>query len=83
MPIEIYPSSYKCDCGYQCDFSENTINELKIKSMKRKQYLIADDNKHEVIFYQGVMIAVHCSGKEWMKKMKIETANNNINTDAE
>jgi len=60
MPKEIYPSSYVCDCGYQCDFSENTVNEIRVASMKRKQALIADDGLHEVIFDHGGMIALYC-----------------------
>ena len=60
MPKEIFPSSYVCDCGYQCDFSENTVNEIKAASMKRKQALIADDGLHGVIFDHGGMIALYC-----------------------
>jgi hypothetical protein len=60
MPREIYPSSYVCDCGYRCEFSESTVKEMKAASMKRKQALIADDGLHEVIFNQGVMTGIHC-----------------------
>jgi hypothetical protein len=65
MPQEIYSSSFICDCGYQCDFSESTVSEIKAASMKRKQALIADDGLHEVIFDHGQMVVVHCpQGKE-------------------
>jgi hypothetical protein len=60
MPQEIYPSLYVCDCGYRCDFSENTVREIKAASMKRRQALIADDGQHEVIFDRGSMVAVRC-----------------------
>jgi hypothetical protein len=70
MPKEIYPSSYICDCGYRCEFSGNTINELKAASMKRKQALIADDGLHEVIFDHGGMIAVCCPRENSSKKKK-------------
>ena len=70
MPKEIYPSSYVCDCGYRCEFSENTINELKAASIKRKQALIADDGLHEVIFDHGGMIAVYCPRENSSKTRK-------------
>ena len=70
MPREIYPSSYVCDCGYQCDFSENTISEIKTASMKRKQGLIADDGMHEVIFDRGEMIAIYCQQKNCNRKKR-------------
>jgi len=60
MPQEIYPSSYVCDCGYQCEFSEGTVNEVKAASMKRRQTLIADDGLHEVIFDLGEMVGLRC-----------------------
>jgi hypothetical protein len=34
MPKEIFPSSYKCDCGHRSEFSENTIRG---KAMSRKK----------------------------------------------
>jgi hypothetical protein len=60
MPQEILPSSYVCDCGYRCEFSEGTVNEVRAASMKRRQTLIADDGQHEVIFDHGVMVDVCC-----------------------
>lgn len=60
MPKEIYPSSFICDCGYRCEFSEGTVREVRRASMKRRQALIADDGLHEVIFDSGGMIALRC-----------------------
>jgi hypothetical protein len=60
MPKEIHPSSFVCDCGYQCDFSEGTVNEVNAASMKRRQALIADDGLHEVLFDQGEMVGLYC-----------------------
>jgi hypothetical protein len=70
MPKEIYPFSYICDCGYQCDSSENTVNETRVASMKRRQALIADDGLHEVIFDHGGMIALYCPGERTPKRRK-------------
>jgi hypothetical protein len=60
MPEEIYPSSYLCDCGYQCDFCENTITEMKQTSSRRPQRLRSDDGKHVVVFKGGEMTAMWC-----------------------
>ena len=51
---------FVCDCGFRCDFSVSTVNEIKAASMKRKQALIADDGLHEVIFDRGQMVTVYC-----------------------
>jgi hypothetical protein len=45
MPKEIFPSSYRCDCGYQSDHFENTIRELKQVSIRSQQRLGSDDGK--------------------------------------
>jgi hypothetical protein len=60
MPKEIYPSSYICDCGYQCDFSESTVKEVRAASMKRRQELIADDGQHGVTLDHGKMVSLYC-----------------------
>ena len=64
MPKEIFPSSYVCDCGFTSHHSENTIRELKHKSLKTKQCLIADDGIHEIIFERGAMVNVNCPEQE-------------------
>lgn len=68
MPKEIYPSLYICDWGYQCDFSENTVREVKTASMKRTQNLIADDGLHEVIFDHGEMVGLYCPREDTARK---------------
>jgi hypothetical protein len=60
MPKEIFPSSYLCDCGYQCDFLENTVREIKQLSMRRRQCLGTDDNQHVVVFEYGRIVDVIC-----------------------
>lgn len=70
MPQEIFPSSYVCDCGYRCEFSESTVKEVKAASMKRRQELIADDGLHGVTFDKGEMVSLYCpqEGKEFKAK---------------
>lgn len=60
MPKEIYPSSYVCDCGKESHHSENTIREIKEKSCRKPQTLIADDGEHEIKFDHGGMVAMYC-----------------------
>jgi len=71
MPKEIFPSSYVCDCGAESHHFENTIRELKKKSFKQPQALIADDGEHEIIFLKGKFVAMWCP-----KKQKEISANN-------
>jgi len=60
MPKEIFPSSYLCDCGYQCDFFEKPVLEIKRLSMRRRQRLLADDDQHRVVFEGGKMVDIIC-----------------------
>jgi hypothetical protein len=61
MPKEIFPSSFECDCGHQSDFFENTVQEMKAMSQKKKVYL-ADSapEEHTIVFYRGKMVAIQC-----------------------
>ncbi|MCE5231234.1 hypothetical protein LLG95_16785 [bacterium] len=65
-PREIDPSSYVCSCGARSDHFENTIREMKEKSRRRRQALIADDDEHMIIFEGGEMVAMYCpkAGRE-------------------
>ena len=58
MATFIDPSSYRCDCGYQCDFFESTIIEISKASQRKTQYL--DDDGHSIEFAKGKAVAVHC-----------------------
>jgi predicted nucleotidyltransferase len=60
MAIELYPSSFRCDCGHESDFSENTVKEMKKMSKKTRVRLSGDDNKHTIIFYKGEAKEVIC-----------------------
>ena len=62
MPEEMFPSSYLCDCGYRCEFCENTIREMKKTSLRTEaeQVLGADDDQHAVVFHNGKWVALIC-----------------------
>jgi len=58
MATFLDPSSYRCDCGRQCDFFENTISEMCRTSKRKTQYL--DEDGHSIEFTAGEAVAVHC-----------------------
>ncbi|MEM7537405.1 MAG: hypothetical protein AAF639_34865 [Chloroflexota bacterium] len=60
MAVLLYPSSYRCDCGHECDFSEGTVNEMSKMSQKKKVRLEDDDDKHTIIFYRGKATEILC-----------------------
>jgi len=73
MPQEIYPSSYVCDCGYRCEFSESTVTEVKAASMRYRQALIADDGQHDVLFDLGEVVGLRCPSKPSRKGKRLLT----------
>ena len=58
MATFLDPSSYRCDCGYECHFFENTIREMCKISLRRTQFLVEDG--HRIEFTAGEAVAVHC-----------------------
>ncbi len=66
MPEEIYPSSYRCDCGHVAHFCENTITEIKQRSQGKKPWLTegAGAEKHIVVFEDGKMSTMLCSKQQ-------------------
>ncbi len=59
MAVELYPSSYRCDCGHQSDFCENTVREISEKSKKKKQVLgDSGEPEHCIESYGGEAVAV-------------------------
>ncbi|WP_341531682.1 hypothetical protein [Nostoc sp. UHCC 0302] len=61
MAIELYPSSFRCDCGHDSYFFENTVREMKNMSIhKRVRLSDSEDNKHTIIFFQGKAIEIIC-----------------------
>lgn len=58
---EIYPSSYRCECGHLSHFFENTINEMKKMSLKKKVRLGDSEREgHTIVFHNGEAIEVLC-----------------------
>ena len=61
MATEIFPSSFRCNCGHESDFFENTVTEMEKMSKKERVYLgDGEDNEHTVVFYKGKAIEILC-----------------------
>jgi hypothetical protein len=58
MATELFPSSFKCDCGEELDFSEGTISEMR-KMSKNKQVRLGE-GKHTILFYNGEAKEILC-----------------------
>ncbi len=58
MATEIYPSSFRCDCGQELDFFESTVREMEQMSTKKQVRL--SEEKHTIIFYKGKAIEILC-----------------------
>ena len=61
MPEELFPSSYRCDCGHESHFSEGTVREAK-KMSRRKAVRLGDaaPDEHVIVFYGGEMVEIRC-----------------------
>ena len=44
MAVELYPSSYRCDCGQELDFFENPIRDMKRMSKYKRVRLGGEDH---------------------------------------
>lgn len=62
MAIEVFPSSFYCDCGHKSYFFENTVSEME-KMSRTKLVTLSDgqDNEHEIVFLKGKAIEIICS----------------------
>ena len=61
MATLLYPSSYRCDCGHESNFFENTVKEMKAMSKKKRAHLAdGGKNEHEIVFYKGEAIEILC-----------------------
>ena len=58
MASEIFPSSFRCDCGRQLDFFESTIREMKSMS-KRKRVRLGEED-HIIVFHNGKAVEILC-----------------------
>ena len=59
MAIELYPSSFRCDCGHESDFFENTVRDME-KESKKKRVTLGDgeDNEHTIVFFKGEAVVL-------------------------
>jgi hypothetical protein len=60
MAEELFPSSFRCDCGKELHFYENTIKEVRAKSSKSRAALVADDSSHRIIFIKSIATNIQC-----------------------
>jgi hypothetical protein len=60
MATHIFPSSYRCDCGHQLNFFENTVNEMAKMSLKKTRRIGEGHDPHTVEFRRGKATAVIC-----------------------
>ena len=61
MATLLFPSSFRCDCGHESHFCENTVKEMREKSRRRRQ-LLGDSGKpeHNIEFEGGKAVAILC-----------------------
>ena len=62
MAVKLFPSSFKCDCGFEADFFENTVWEMERMSKKKRVRLSegSGDEIHSIVFYKGEAIEIIC-----------------------
>jgi repressor LexA len=64
MPKEILPATYACDCGFVARFTEDSVKEVKQRSLDlaTKQWLVSGEGfeKHLVMFEAGQLLTVLC-----------------------
>lgn len=61
MAIEVFPSSFYCDCGHKSYFFENTVREMqKMSIYKRVTLGDGGDNKHTIVFFKGKATEIIC-----------------------
>jgi adenylate cyclase class IV len=61
MAIELIPSSFRCDCGHESDFFENTVREMeKMSKSKRVRLGDGEEKEHTIVFYKGKAIEILC-----------------------
>ena len=61
MAKSIFPSSFRCDCGHESHFFENTVRELKEMSIKKREHLgDGEQNEHTIVFQNGEATEIQC-----------------------
>ena len=64
MATHIFPSSYRCDCGHESHFCENTVREMVEMSLRRnrRSHFLCDSERdeHQIVFTDGHSVSVIC-----------------------
>ncbi|OYE00807.1 hypothetical protein CDG79_33090 [Nostoc sp. 'Peltigera membranacea cyanobiont' 232] len=59
MAIEVFPSSFYCDCGHKSYFFENTVSEMeKMSRTKLVTLNDSEENEHTIVFFNGLAIEI-------------------------
>lgn len=58
MATELFPSSFRCDCGEELDFFEGTVREMK-KMSKNKEVRLGE-GKHTILYRKGEAREILC-----------------------
>ena len=58
MATEIFPSSFRCNCEQEIDFSEGTMREMK-KISKNKRVRLGE-GEHTIIFDRSKAVEILC-----------------------
>jgi len=58
MATELFPSSFRCDCGEELNFFENTVRNMK-KMSKNKRVRLGE-SEHTIVFFKGEAIEILC-----------------------
>ncbi len=57
----LFPSSYRCDCGHESHFSENTVRDLTRMSLRKRRHPAdSKPDEHRIEFSYGRASAVLC-----------------------
>lgn len=58
MASELFPSSFRCDCGEELHFFERTVR--KMKQMSKNKRVRLGEAEHTIVFYRGEAIEIIC-----------------------
>ncbi len=61
MAVCLFPSSYRCDCGHESDFSERVVREMNAMSLRKPAGIRdSEPDSHCIEFAAGRAVAVIC-----------------------
>jgi hypothetical protein len=58
MATALPPSSYRCDCGEELDFFENTISDME--KMSKKKQIRLEEAGHTLLSYRSKAQEIVC-----------------------